>query len=38
MELTASGALVARFYLGTSLVGENKTLKRVVQGTSEGWC
>jgi uncharacterized protein (DUF2147 family) len=38
MELTPSGALVARLYLGTSLVGETKTLKRVVQGTSEGWC
>lgn len=38
MELVASGALVARLYLGTSLVGESKTLKRVVQGTSEGWC
>ena len=38
LELTASGALVARLYLGTSLVGETKTLKRVVQGTSEGWC
>lgn len=38
MELTASDALVARFYLGTSLVGETKTLSRVVQGTSEGWC
>jgi uncharacterized protein (DUF2147 family) len=38
MELTPSGALVARLYLGTSLVGETKTLKRVIQGTSEGWC
>jgi uncharacterized protein (DUF2147 family) len=38
VELTASDALVARFYLGTSLVGETKTLSRVVQGTSEGWC
>jgi uncharacterized protein (DUF2147 family) len=38
MELTSSDALVARFYLGTSLVGETKTLSRVVQGTSEGWC
>ena len=38
LELTSSGALVARLYLGTSLVGESKTLTRVVQGTSEGWC
>lgn len=38
MELASSGALVARFYLGTSLVGESKTLRRVVQGTSDGWC
>lgn len=38
MELTPSGALVARLYLGMSLVGETKTLTRVAQGTSEGWC
>jgi uncharacterized protein (DUF2147 family) len=38
MELTSSDALSARFYLGTSFVGETKTLRRVVQGTSEGWC
>jgi uncharacterized protein (DUF2147 family) len=38
MELTSSGALVARFYLGTSLVGETKTLSRVLHGTSAGWC
>lgn len=38
MELTSAGALVARFYLGTSLIGETKTLRRVVPGTSEGWC
>ena len=38
MELTSSDALVARFYQGTSLVGETKTLSRVRHGTSEGWC
>jgi uncharacterized protein (DUF2147 family) len=38
MELTSSDAVVARFYLGISLVGETKTLRRVVPGTSEGWC
>jgi uncharacterized protein (DUF2147 family) len=38
MELTSAGALVARLYLGTSLVGESRTLTRIVQGTSEGWC
>ena len=38
MELTSSDALVARFYLGTSLVGETKTLSRVLHGTSAGWC
>ena len=38
MELTSSDALVARFYRGTSLVGETQTLKRIRQGTSEGWC
>jgi uncharacterized protein (DUF2147 family) len=38
MELISSDALVARFYLGTSLVGETKTLRRVLHGASEGWC
>lgn len=38
MELTSSDALVARFYLGASFLGETKTLTRVVPGTSEGWC
>ena len=38
MELTSSDALVARFYQGTSFVGETKTLRRVLHGTSEGWC
>jgi uncharacterized protein (DUF2147 family) len=38
MELTSSDALVARFYVGNSFVGETKTLRRVLHGTSEGWC
>jgi uncharacterized protein (DUF2147 family) len=38
MELTSSDALVARLYLGMSFVGETKTLRRVLHGTSEGWC
>jgi uncharacterized protein (DUF2147 family) len=38
MELTSADALVARLYLGSSLVGETKILKRVLQGSSEGWC
>jgi uncharacterized protein (DUF2147 family) len=38
MELTSSNALVARFYLGASVLGETKTLSRVLHGTSEGWC
>jgi uncharacterized protein (DUF2147 family) len=38
MELTSSDALVARLYLGSSLVGETKILKRILQGSSEGWC
>jgi uncharacterized protein (DUF2147 family) len=38
MELTSSDALVARFYLGASVLGETKTLSRVLHGTSEGWC
>jgi uncharacterized protein (DUF2147 family) len=35
VELTSSDALVARFYQGTSLVGETKTLRRVLHCTSE---
>jgi uncharacterized protein (DUF2147 family) len=38
MELTSSDALVARFYQGTSFVGETETLNRVRHGTSGGWC
>jgi uncharacterized protein (DUF2147 family) len=38
MELTGSDALVARFYRGSSFVGETKTLTRVQHGTSKGWC
>ena len=38
MELTSSDVLVARLYLGTSFVGETKTLSRVPHGTSAGWC
>jgi uncharacterized protein (DUF2147 family) len=38
LELTSSDALVARFYQGTPMVGETKTLTRVPHGTSEGWC
>jgi uncharacterized protein (DUF2147 family) len=38
MELTSSDALVARFYQGTSILGQTKTLSRVRHGTSEGWC
>jgi uncharacterized protein (DUF2147 family) len=38
MELTSADALVARLYMGTTLVGETKTLTRVGHGTSEGWC
>ena len=38
MELTSADALVARFYQGTSFVGETKTLSRALHGTSEGWC
>jgi uncharacterized protein (DUF2147 family) len=38
MELSPFDALVARFYKGSSLVGETKTLSRILHGTSEGWC
>jgi uncharacterized protein (DUF2147 family) len=35
-ELTSSGTLIARFYQGSSIVGETKTLTRVRHGPSEG--
>ena len=38
LNLTASDALEARFYEGTSVLGETKTLSRVPHGTSKGWC
>jgi uncharacterized protein (DUF2147 family) len=38
MELSPFDALVARFYKGTSLLGETKILNRVPHGTSAGWC
>jgi uncharacterized protein (DUF2147 family) len=38
VERTSADTLVARFYLGTSLVGETKTLRRVVHSASERWC
>ena len=38
MELTSSDTLVARFYVGTSFVGETTTLRRVVHSASERWC
>jgi uncharacterized protein (DUF2147 family) len=38
MVLTSPDELVARFYRGISFVGETRTLRRVLHGTSEGWC
>jgi len=38
IELTASQAIEARFYQGTSFLGKTKTLRRVPHGTSKGWC
>lgn len=38
MELTPSDDLVARLYLGLLFIGETKTLRRILHGTSEGWC
>jgi len=38
INLTASDALEARFYEGSSILGETKTLSRVPHGTSTGWC
>jgi uncharacterized protein (DUF2147 family) len=38
IELTSSDALVARFYYGTPLLGQTKTLNRIPRGRSQGWC
>jgi uncharacterized protein (DUF2147 family) len=37
-ELTPSGALLARFYQGSSMVGETKTLTRAANGAPKGRC
>jgi uncharacterized protein (DUF2147 family) len=38
IELKSADAIVARIYLGYPLFGVARTLIRVSQGTSEGWC
>lgn len=38
MELKSADVIVARIYLGVPIFGENRTLVRVLQATSEGWC
>ncbi len=38
MELKSADVIVARIYLGIPAFGEDRTLVRVPQGTSEGWC
>ena len=37
-ELTSADQLLARVYQGTTIVGETKSLRRVLHGTSAGWC
>ena len=38
IELKSADAILARVYLGYPLFGVTRTLVRVSQGTSEGWC
>lgn len=38
MELKSADVIVPRIYLGMPIFGETRTLVRVPQGTSEGWC
>lgn len=38
MELKSDDVIMMRIYLGLPIFGETKTLIRVPQGTSEGWC
>ena len=38
MELTSEDLIIARIYLGLPIFGETRTLSRVPQRTSEGWC
>jgi uncharacterized protein (DUF2147 family) len=37
-QLKSADVLVARIYLGVPLIGRTKTLARVPQQTSTGWC
>ncbi len=38
IELKSADMIVARIYLGYPIFGVTRTLIRVTQGTSEGWC
>ena len=38
MELKSTDLIIARIYLTLPILGETRSLTRVVQGTSEGWC
>lgn len=38
IELKSADMIVARIYLGHPIFGVTRTLTRVPQGTSEGWC
>ncbi len=37
-RLKSDDVIVARIYVGLPLLGKTKTLARVLQGTSDGWC
>ena len=38
LEVASSDRAVARFYQGSTILGETKTLSRIPRGTSKGWC
>jgi uncharacterized protein (DUF2147 family) len=37
-KLESDDVIVARIYVALTLLGKTKTLRRVVHGTSDGWC
>jgi uncharacterized protein (DUF2147 family) len=37
-ELRSANLLIARIYVGVPFLGRTKTLTRVPQGVSDGWC
>jgi len=37
-QLKSADVIIARIYAGVPLFGKTKTLLRIAQGSSEGWC